>query len=308
MGGLWLKSTTLDDDTTKISNTANSQLSVFDVPRSNFLGKIAFQMRNSGSAGVAGAWDVDRVQLVASGGLMLMDLGGGSLDVNGGNMLWGIHKFEQGSLPTGRGASGSFPTVDLPITFGRVPHDETVILPAKVFRSLQLRVTHQTNTAGTTYAATMVTDEYISNDDPKEKLILKRAVFHDEAAGNSKTIRARLPLGNRLRKIYIFNETTDANLNGAPIVVKTNNSERSFEIPRRILEEDNIETYRFDDAAVPTFGTTHKMYCLDYDLLEDLIRTVPTDRLNELTIEVKGGSSATSGNVVFIAEELLPVV
>src|SRR6185503_3931086 len=137
MPGQWL--TTTVENNRGLSTTATTQQTVnIDLPRGNFLSRVVGKMHIIGVG--TPPLTLDRVKVIASGSFTVIDLEGGQLR--------GVNKFSQGSVTNGAAVS----TTDLvwlfSINFGRYFRDEEVILPAKIFKQLQLQLTFTTG-AGT---------------------------------------------------------------------------------------------------------------------------------------------------------------
>lgn len=318
MPGQWL--TTTVENNKALSTTATTQQTVnVDLPRGNFLGRLTGKLHIIGVG--TPTLTLDRVRVIASGSFVIMDLEGGQLR--------GINKFQNGSVTNGSSVSTTDLLLPFTITFGRYFRDEEVILPAKIFKQLQLQLTYTpgAGTSVTSVALSLVADEYVSNDDVKSKLIRKVGVVKTTASAANLVERTRLNLGNFLRAIYVHTDDPD-NVNGnspiiggtvastSPINVLVNNgAERPVSEPFDLLKVKNQETYRFDDADTPDSELSNaaaatgseEMVCIDFDVLDDLSHILDTSRMNDLTVEFTAAGSGTSGDTHIISDEILPV-
>lgn len=318
MPGQWL--TTTVENNKGLSTTATTQQTVnVDLPRGNFLARVVGKLHIIGVG--TPTLTLDRVKVVASGSFTVIDLEGGQLR--------GVNKFSQGSVTNGAAVS----TTDLvwlfSVNFGRYFRDEEVILPAKIFKQLQLQLTYTpgAGTSVTSVALSLTADEFVSNDDVKSKLIRKVGVVKTTASAANLIERTRLNLGNFLRAIYVHTDDPDnVNANSpvyggtvaatSPISVLVNNgAERPVSEAMDMLKIKNQETYRFDDADTPdtelsnaaAFTGTEEMVCIDFDVLDDLSHILDTSRMNDLTVEFTAAGSGTSGDTHIITDEILPV-
>lgn len=318
MPGQWL--TTTVENNKGLSTTATTQQTVnVDLPRGNFLSRVVGKLHIIGVG--TPTLTLDRVKVVASGSFTVIDLEGGQLR--------GINKFSQGSVTNGAAVS----TTDLvwlfSVNFGRYFRDEEVILPAKIFKQLQLQLTYTpgAGTSVTSVALSLTADEFVSNDDVKSKLIRKVGVVKTTASAANLIERTRLNLGNFLRAIYVHTDDPDnVNANSpvfggtvaatSPISVLVNNgAERPVSEAMDMLKIKNQETYRFDDADTPdtelsnaaAFTGSEEMVCIDFDVLDDLSHILDTSRMNDLTVEFTAAGSGTSGDTHVITDEILPV-
>ncbi len=262
MPGQWLTTTVENNRTLAAAPaTAVQQTSRIDLPRGNYLSRCTVKLHTVGVA-ILGT-TLDRVRVIASGSFVVIDLEGGQLR--------GINKYAQGSVTNGAAVS----TTDLvwlfTVNFGRHYRDEQVILPAKIFKQLQLELSYTptATTSITSVAVSITADEYVSNDKHTDKLIRKLSVVKTTASAANLQERTRLNLGNFLRAIYIHTDDPD-NVNGnspvlggtvastSPIDVLVNNgAERPVSESFDMLKVKNQETYRFDDADTPDTELTN---------------------------------------------------
>lgn len=320
MPGQWLTTTVENNRTLAAApTTAVQQVQRVDLPRGNFLGRITAKLHAVGVALLG--LTLDRVRVVASGSFVIIDLEGGQLR--------GINKFQNGTVNNGVAVSTTDIAWFFTITFGRGYRDEEVILPAKIFKQLQLELsfTPTATTSITSVAISLTADEFVSNDDVKSKLIRKVGIVKTTASAANLVERTRLNLGNFLRAIYVHTDDPD-NVNGnspalggtvattTPIQVLVNNgAERPVAEAFDMLKLKNQETYRFDDADTPdteltnaaAFTGSEEMVCIDFDVLDNLEHMLDTTRMNDLTVEFTAAASGTSGDTHVITDEIVPV-
>lgn len=318
MPGQWL-TTTVENNKTLSTTATTQQVVNIDLPRGNFLGRLTGKMHIVGVG--TPTLTLDRVRVIASGSFVVLDLEGGQLR--------GINKYQHGSATNGASVS----TTDLvwlfTINFGRFYRDEQVILPAKIFKQLQLQLTYTpgAGTSVTSVALTLTADEFVSNDDVKDKLIRKVGVVKSTTAAANLIERTRLNLGNFLRAIYVHTDDPDNVGGNSPVfggtvastepihVLVNNGAERPVSEPFDLLKVKNEETYRFHDNDTPdtelsnaaAFTGSEEMVVIDFDVVDDLSHILDTSRMNDLTVEFKAAGSGTSGDTHIISDEILPV-
>ena len=199
----WLRTKIIDG----VAETSNGKTKPISLPTSNFIGNIRLRcgatVNNAGNdADFAHLWldQIDKIKVVGNGFATIVDLKPKQLRA----MMTPVY----GSIPgynfTQVEAETSW--VDLPICFGRFPYDKQYILPAKLFKTLNLEVEYSMETTDPAWDTGTFTiwaecDEYISNDDPASKRIIRRTEVESgtTSAGN---IDVDLPLGNVYKRIW----------------------------------------------------------------------------------------------------------
>lgn len=318
MPGQWL--TTTVENNRQLSSTATTQQVVnIDLPRGNFLGRVTGKLHIIGVG--TPLLTLDRVRVIASGSFVILDLEGGQLR--------GVNKFAQGSVNAGAAVSTTDQVWPFTVNFGRTFRDEQVILPAKIYKQLQLQLTYtpSATTSVTSVSLTLTSDEFVSNDDVKAKLIRKVGVVKTTASAANLIERTRLNLGNFLRAIYVHTDDPDNVNANSPVfggtvaattainVMVNNGAERPASEAFDMLKLKNQETYRFDDADIPdteltnsaAFTGSEEMVCIDFDVLDDLSHIMDTSRMNDLTVEFTAAASGTSGDTHIITDEIIPI-
>ena len=317
MAGQFL--TTQIENQKSVGTTGTAQTTVtVDLPRSNFLSSVEAKLHLVGVD--TPTLTIDRVRVIANGSQAIVDLTGGQLRA--------INKFEHGSMLDGAATSTTDLEARFFLSFGRFRRDELVVLPAKIFKSLQLQITY-TPGAGTSLSAqnlSVSAEEYVSDDDPRGKMVRTLSTISSVAAVASALTRVRFPLGQRLRSIYLHADDPDnISMDGGATqytdqvrVLVNNGSVIPFSAKASAIETQNQMSYRFDDGAVPgadgslsdaavATGSTARMLKIDFDLAEDLRGMIDTTEINELSLEYKAGAGGTSGDVQIITEEIRSV-
>lgn len=182
---------------------------VYDLPRSNFIGYIDVSIAGTGCATqtlLTAACNFTSVRVEGNGSTVLKDYT--VRDVRA------IDIFDYGNASTYW--SGITESVQSALTFridfGRFPHDEIVILPAKMFKQLVLRINATAVTGANLWDAApsiyVEVEQYISADKPTEKVILKESILEAVAAAATQH-DFDLPLGLWLRGlVFIVDEMT----------------------------------------------------------------------------------------------------
>lgn len=318
MAGQWLR--TQVENGRQLSSTAvTQQVATIDLPRSNLLATIGGSLRILGVG--TPTLTLDRVRVIANGGIVVWDTRGGQLR--------GIHKFENGSAPDGVAVSTTDLIWKFQIRFGRFPRDQKVILPAKAFKSLQLQLTF-TPGAGTSVTSTsldLFADEYVSDEAIEGKMFRRVTIVNTVTASANLATRQKVPLGNFVRAFYVHADDPDNIGMNTPVIGGTaavasllrvlvnNGAEIPYTIRADQLRDDNVNTYRFDDADTPdaeltdaAVGTgTAEMLKIDFDVDESMEHAIDTGKYNELVVEWTAAGSGTSGDTALLMEEIVVV-
>lgn len=181
---------------------------IWTLPKSNFISLLHLKLKGTGGAGTP-AVDAIVTRLVVTGN------GDRTIYNTTGAQNRALMTFLSGTVPIVTNASGAYTDVDYIIPFGRCHYDEEVILPAKIFSSLQFRITLGAIVSATSWDASGCTFwlemlEYLAEDDPRTKLCVKTICQEEsidtKAAG---PIYSDLPLGNRYKAVMIYASGTD---------------------------------------------------------------------------------------------------
>jgi len=183
-----------------------------ELPVSNFIGAVWVRMNGNGGATPVTTNLMGirvRAKIIADGSKVIYNQ-----TLRNGQQL--VH-YLFGTVPelATAGAAGAT-DFTLPIVFGRYLGDEEFVLPAKQFKTLTLRlefgVTLNANTdlfaAGGADLEVDV-DQYISNDDPTAKKILKSVEIESHVNGGAAaTEYIEVPLQGSMARYYVHGYTT----------------------------------------------------------------------------------------------------
>ena len=208
MQGNWLV-TVLEDHN---SQTNNNDTYRKKLPRSNFIG--AIHIRLSATINNAGN-DADfvtdflevvqRIRVKGNGFADILDLTGKELR----NIMTPTIGAQPGYNLTHKEAE--YISYDFPILFGRYEHDTEYILPAKLFKTLNLEIQYNLTPITDpgfdtqTFTIDVTVEEYISDDNPFSKKIIKRTEVESDTT-KSGNINVELPLGGIYKQIMIQQE------------------------------------------------------------------------------------------------------
>lgn len=319
MASQWLVTTPYNNET--IGSTGTSQTTVTrSLPRSNFLARFGGTIRLNGTG--TPTLTIDRFKVLLNGSQAV-------LDVSGLGMLRAAQKYEQGSAKNGTLTSTTDLAAPFQYQFGRYLRDTRCILPAKLYRSVDLQITFTPGT-GTTLVSQSLdlwTEELIADDDPRDKVI-KRLIAIDLRTPVASSVNLiDLTPGGLLRSLLIAVADLDNIGANGPAVGGTagttnlvriigNGSDIPYAQRADTIDAMMVNTYRFDDAAVPTgiannaavATGTQVVYKIDFDLDDSLSRTIDTNRLNRLQLEYTAAASGTSGTVEVTQEDVIPVI
>lgn len=317
MASQWLITTPWNNDT--LSTTATTQQTVTRaLPRSNFLSRIGGTIRILGVG--TPTLTLDKFKVLLNGSQAVLDVRGG--------LLRAVQKYETGSCKNGTATSTTDLAMPFQYSFGRYVRDTEVILPAKIYRSVDAQITFTpgAGTSVTSVSLDMWAEELVASDDPSGKLI-KRLITIDarDPAASALTLVDITP-GGLLRAVYLWIADLDNISANGPSVGGTagstalvrvigNGSDIPYAQRADTIDAMMVNTYRFDDAAVPTgiandaavATGTQVVYKVDFDLDDTLRRAIDTNRLNRLSVEYQTAGSGDSGNVEVTQEDIIPV-
>lgn len=306
---------------TQLSTTETTrQVKQIDMPKTHFLSRILGRIHVLGVGTPTLA--VNRIRVIAAGGLIVMDLEGGQLR--------GINKYLTGTVNNGVLVSTTDVEFYFTINFGRFIHDEGVILPAKLWKQLILEIdyTPGATTSVTSTTFTMTADELVSNDDPRSKFVRRTFIVQTVASAANLAGNVQIPPSGLLRAVFVhFDNAANVNANtpvyggtvAAPSVIEVSVNggvERPFSESADMAKLKNQETYRFDDgdtpdtelSNAPVFTGAEEMVCFDFDVSDDMLHVLDTSRLNDLRVKFTGAASGTSGDIHVIVDEVWPIV
>lgn len=318
MPGQWLR--TQVETGRQLSSTATTQqTATIDLPRSNMLATIGGSLRIVGVG--TPTLTLDRVRVIANGGTVVWDTRGGQLR--------GIHKYENGSAPDGVAVSTTDLIWKFQLRFGRFPRDEKVILPARAFKSLQLQLqfTPGAGTSVTSVALDLWADEFVTDEPIEGKMFRRVTIVNTVTASANLVTKQKVPLGNFIRAFYLHADDPDnIGMNTVAIggtqqtgnqlrVLVNNGAEIPFTCRADQLRDDNINTYRFDDADTPDAELSDaavatgaaEMLKVDFDVDESMQHAIDSGKYNELVVEWTAAGSGTSGDTALLMEEIVVV-
>lgn len=314
----WLITTPWNNE--GLSTTATTQQTVSRaLPKSNFLSRIGGTLRILGVG--TPTLTLDKARVLLNGSQAVLDVRGG--------LLRAIQKYENGNAKDGNLISTTDLSLPFMYQFGRFVRDTRVILPCKVYRSVDLQLTY---TPGAGTSVTSVTldlwaEELVSDDDPMTKLIRRLVTIDVRAPSASALTLVDVTPGGLLRALYLWvadldnigaNGPVNAGTAGTTNLVRVigNGSDIPYAQRADTIDAMMVNTYRFHDNSVPdteasdaAVGTgTQVVYKIDFDLDDTLGRTIDTNSLNRLQVEYTTASSGQSGNVEVTQEDVIPVL
>ncbi len=202
---------------------------------------------------------------------------------------------------TATAANSEVSTQPYLVNFGRFIGDTACLLPAKLFKSLQLKINYTIGTADLSSLALYVsTDEYVSDDEPTSKFILKKTEIESKATGTG-DVDFDLPLGNAYRRflLYIGTLTTVTQVS-----LRVNNG---AEIPFTddITNLRIMNAYDYEFLTTVTLGTCYdaNYIMIDLDRADTLTKAINTANYNDFKLRVSRGSTTTT--LTLIAEEVV---
>lgn len=224
----WLKTIQVDG----VAESSNAQTKKFSLPTSNFIGNInlrigATVLNASNDADQTALFidQITKIRIVGDGFATILDLGP--------KKLRSIMAPTLGHMP-GRNFTNlndEVETIDFPICMGRFFHDTEYMLPAQLFKTLNLEVEYNlSDIADPGWDTTSMTfwldvDEYVSNKDPLTAKILKRTE-PKTGTTSAATFDVDMPLGGTYRRIMTMLEDDDAeeNVDITKLQLSINNS------------------------------------------------------------------------------------
>ena len=291
---------------TRVEN-GNNYLAVnqidIDLPVSNFIGAIWARLDGLGGATPVTAnlmGILVRVQVIADGSKIIYNQ-----TMRCGQQL--VH-YKYGITPelATAGAAGAT-DMTLPIIFGRYLGDEEFCLPAKIYKTLVLRLQFGVvlNANTDLYAAggadlTVDVDQYMSNDDPHSKKVFKTVEFEQHVNAAAAAVnRYDVPLNGALARYYEHSYVTAT---GAAAAIATdgqaiiNNGER---IPWALSDFASSENFNLNPFTYAPNG----VQVMEFDLGNTGKRALNMRPLGKFQVELT--EAAVAGTVVQNAEYIL---
>lgn len=290
--GEWMK--TIIEDHTDISD--NDTTKTVKIPRANMIGDLNIRLSGTGGASLTTndlADMITKIEVIGNGASVIR-----SLKASDERRFTVFDQQRAAEITESAGAASG---VTVPVDFGRFPRDTLAILPAQTFKSLQLKLYFGTlisNSAFTTGTVKLdvLANEYVSDEDPLSKIILKRSEI-DEHTSAAQTKNVEFSLGNPLRRAMVFCTNGQADLtkfyvriNNGTIIPMTSRFDNA-------LYEDLIE-YKLASA-------NSDVIMVDFDKTKNLTGALPTGRYNDLFFRYDEAAGST---VRTVSEELVRVV
>jgi len=191
---------------TSTASAAGTQIQ-WNLPKSNFISLIHIKFKGTGGAGTPSVEDtVSRMMVIGNGDRTIVNLTG--------LQDRALINFLAGTALNVTNASGAYTDVDYLIPFGRCQYDKDVILPAKIFSTLQLQLTLAAIVAATAWDASGATIwaevlQYVSDEHPADKLCVKTTATEESIATKAGQIYSDLPLGHKYKAIMMYASGTD---------------------------------------------------------------------------------------------------
>jgi hypothetical protein len=270
MAGQWLTQMLANQDSLGTASVTKT----YDLPKSNFIGSIGMRIAMTGTTPTA---TLAKVEVVGNGVATILSVSGANLQK--------IMQLESGNAPSGADGAAA---ATYKINFGRerVYRDTDFILPAKLFKTLQLRLEWTFGGTVTASALDIWTDEYVSNDDAYSKWINKLIEQHSFTCSASGYDTKDLSLGALLRKMYIAAAGTDGTTCSAVEVRVNNGAEIPFYNRWLCVQEDNLAECDINASAVVA-----NMILVDFNKSNDFSKSLNTAAFNDLKIKLYVGSA-----------------
>lgn len=279
MSGQWMKTIVENQKATYSGSAATGSGTItVDLPKANFIGHLHVRLATTGTGTVAQT--VSKIEVVGNGSHVIKSYSGAQLRA--------LSKFDLANLPAST-AGGTTDSDDFLIMFGRFIGDELCMLPAKIFKTLQLKITWSaTGTTVVSQLLDVICDEYVSDDDPLEKLILKDTEIEAKATGTGVT-NFDLPLGNLYRRLMlIVGDATSL----ADLTLKVNNgASRPYAALFSNLLSENFQDYELGATYTDTV-------LIDLDRDDSLRKCLDSAGMNDLKLEVNRGATTTTATLI----------
>lgn len=264
MAGRWQISTNTDQEVLD----DGAQTKTYNLSKANFLSDISMRIHATNGA-------TSNLTLTIDGQVSKIEIGGNSSTLKSytGIECLRLAKFALGIWPSGDETqqNGGVQHQEFPILFGRGVGDQVAMLPACLFKTLQLKVTVGITISATdgyatgTPRITIVEREWISDDAPLSKPFLKETeveTYTTIAAGNKDF---DIPLGQVVRRIMVqaYVTAVEDGTDVTNIKVGFNNfSEIPIDARWDMLQAINKRDFRLPDflKAVTLMGANTDTY------------------------------------------------
>jgi len=253
--------TIVEDGATQTSDSATYKKKL---PTSNFIGNInlrcSMTVNNDGNDADFDHLfidQIDKIKLIGNGSATILDLEPKELRKIMTPVLGAEPAYNRTSV------EAATEWIDFPIVMGRYKYDEEYILPAQLFKTLELQVEYSVDVTDPawdtgTFTIDVDVDELISAADPMSKKIIKRTQI-ENGATKSGTIDVDMPLGGIYKRIMVMVEDEDA-ADGTDVTKVQYRINNGSEIPLTAnwdtLQNMNKDDFNLPDATV--VGSTCK--------------------------------------------------
>jgi hypothetical protein len=309
MAGQWLR-TKITDGKSETA-TAATFTDTINLPKTNFIGSILIMLKGTAAATHASATlTVNWIDIVGNGAAQLIHLTGlevqklMSFDFSGRQQTTSANGLFNVADGTATAANDQVAYQPYLINFGRFIGDTAAILPAKLFKTLQLKITYTVGTAALSSIALYVSvDEYVSDEDPAGKYILKKTELEAKATGTG-DVDFDLPLGNAYRR-FMLNVGTATTV--TQVSLRANNgAEIPYTDDIALILIMNAYDYELMGTTT-TLGLIYETnyFILDMDRADTLAKSIDTSQLNDLKLRISRG--ATTSTLTLVAEEIVTI-
>lgn len=252
-----------------------------DLPKANFLAKTLIRVFNE--SGTSPTLNITKIEVIANGSSVVWSTDGDQFSRQN-QYHYGVevgNDFDAVSTGASLGA----------VFFGRHDKDTFVIFPAKLFRTLQLKITFDVGGTSPVYDYSVVADEWISDDDPLVKLVMKTVEIEQKASGSG----ARdfdLPLGNMYRLFQLFVGTAPTTTTKYIDSVRINGG---AEIPYSHDYEAGTEENQQTKNLAAEMASDH---FIDFDFDLSLQDAKDSAQYNDFKVRLDSGTNSTTAKLV----------
>ena len=260
-----------------------SSIETIDLPKANFLAKVLIRIFNV--SGTSPTWSTDRIEVIANGSSVVWSTRGDQFSRQNRYHYGSQNNKSLDAVAASSGIGSCF--------FGRTDKDTVIIFPAKLFRTLQLKLSITIGGTTPVYQYSVIADEWISADDPGAKLVMK-TVFIEEKAAGAVIKDFDLPLGNLYKQFQLFvttaptvsvRYTASARINGGAEIPYAMDYEPGTE------ENQAVKNLNAEDGAVFAQGELPNDLFLDFDLDGSLGDVKDSAQYNDFKIRLDPGAN-----------------
>lgn len=252
-----------------------------DLPKANFLAKALIRVSNvSGTSPTA---NITKVEVVANGSSVVWSTDGDQISRQN-QYHYGVEVGNDFDAVAAGASLGS-------VFFGRHDKDTFVIFPAKLFRTLQLKITFDVGGTTPVYKYSVIADEWISDDDPLTKMVMKTVEIEQKASGSGSR-DFDLPPGNIYRLFQLFAGTAPTAAVKYLISLRINGG---AEIP--YTHDYEIGTEENQQVKNLAAEMANDLFA-DFDLDDSLADAKDSAQFNDLKLRIESGSDSTTAKLV----------